>query len=61
MAKFGIRSPRTRQELRNALNPEHAPFVRAKRNAVNLPTAYDDIVVRDERSWKEYRKTQYKA
>jgi hypothetical protein len=35
--------------------------VRPKRSADRLPTAYDDVFLRHQRSWKEYRRMQRKA
>lgn len=53
-----LRYPRTQQERREA-EDKHNPYVRAKRRAVNLPTAYEDIFVRKQKSWKSRRKTRY--
>jgi hypothetical protein len=50
-----LRNPRTTQELRE--NSEHA---RSKRKKPYLPTAYDDIHRTCERSWKKYRRTQWR-
>jgi len=55
----GIRRPKTLREKRLSLvEPE---FVRAKRNAKNLPDTWDDKNVQLQRSWKKHRKTQYKT
>jgi hypothetical protein len=35
--------------------------VRPKRSSHRLPTSFDDIFLRHQRSWKEYRRTQRKA
>jgi hypothetical protein len=35
--------------------------VRPKRSSHRLPTAYDDIFLHHQRSWKEYRRTQRKV
>jgi hypothetical protein len=35
--------------------------VRRKRSSHRLPTTYDDIFLRQQRSWKEYRTTQRKV
>jgi len=35
--------------------------VRPKRSSHRLPTAYDDIFLRHQRTWKEYRRTQRKV
>ena len=52
-----LRRPRTRRDLR--LSFVGAP--RAKRNAANLVTSWDDIERSRERSWKRYRDTQYRG
>lgn len=40
---------------------EGEPPIRARRNATNLPTSWDDIPRNEDKlSWKGYRKTQYK-
>mgnify|MGYP000673914804 CR=1 FL=1 len=58
MAKRFIRYPRTRQELR-ANQDRNDPYVRPARR--NLPTAWDDLYVRHEKSWKEKgREKQYR-
>ena len=38
----GYKRPRTRQESAYSLDEDHAPYIRAKRRKVNLPTVYDD-------------------
>jgi len=60
------RHPKTLQERResqedNEIN-EYNVKIRAKRNAVNLPSYYDDIPRSDRgaRNWKHYRTKQYK-
>lgn len=39
------------------------PAPRAKRNAANLPSSWDDlgIAAREDRSWKRHRRTQWKS
>lgn len=58
-----FRNVRTTQERRISEDPDHKPYVRAKRNADNLPDTYCDIIRRynDKHSWKHHRKTQYKG
>ncbi|MHC4216756.1 MAG: hypothetical protein ACYSWP_25730 [Planctomycetota bacterium] len=62
-AKF-MRRPRTTQERRangtRKVTNRCEYKVRAKRNAVNLVDAWDDIWENTERGWKKHRKTQYK-
>jgi hypothetical protein len=53
MVVFYMRYPRTQQERKANLDRK---WNRAKRNPCNLPTSYDDIWVRRERSWKENKK-----
>ena len=53
-----LRYPRTTQELR-ANQEKNSPYVRGKRK--NLPTAWDDIIVKRQKSWKYLgRKHQYR-
>ena len=52
-----FRHPRTTQERKMA----YGGWNRAKRSRCNLPTNYDDIPIRHYKSWKYYRKTQYKV
>lgn len=53
-----LRHPKTRQEIRENLD-KHDVKVRAKRR--NLPTVYDDIFVKKQKSWKWLkRKNQYR-
>lgn len=42
---------------------EGEPAPRARRNHTNLPTTWDDFQIssREDRNWKRYRKTQWKA
>lgn len=60
-----LREPRTQAARRQAalvlLDDGEVP-PRAKRNANNLPTAWDDVYIHslDNDNWKRYRKTQYK-
>jgi hypothetical protein len=66
-----FRRPRTTNERRancavNTLtevleNHGLAFKVRPKRSSHRLPTVYDDIFLRRQRSWKEYRRTQQKV
>ena len=42
-------------------NHDLAFKVRSKRSPHRLPTAYNDISLRHQRSWKEYRRTQRKV
>ena len=51
-----MRHPRTTQERRESLDGWGRPC----RNNHNLVQAWDDIWMRYQRSWKKYRKTQYK-
>lgn len=51
------RKIRTTQERRAAY--AYPELVRARRNATNLPNAWDDINVKRLKSWKKHRKTQY--
>lgn len=61
------RHPATLQERKNSQNDdeikEYNVKIRAMRNAVNLPSYYDDIPRsdRDSRNWKHYRAKQYKG
>ena len=60
-----FRRPKTMQSRRQAglvLNEEDERPVRARRNAANLPTSWDDwrISSLEDRNWKRFRKTQYK-
>jgi hypothetical protein len=63
MARFrwyhdGYRHPRTAQEIR-ANQKKNSPYVRGKRK--NLPTAWDDISIKKQKSWKYLgRKHQYR-
>jgi hypothetical protein len=53
-----LRHPRTFGELRDSQDG----FNRAKRGKRRLPTVYDDIFVdRQDRNWKRFRKTKWKA
>lgn len=60
------RHPKTLQERRNSQEDdeikEYNVKIRARRNAVNLPSYYDDIPRSDrvDRNWKHYRAKQYK-
>ena len=56
MRKY-MRLPRTTQERR--MNQDG--WGRPCRNLHNLVNAWDDIWKEYQRSWKEYRKTQYKT
>lgn len=53
-----LRHPKTFGELR----ANQDGFGRAKRGRRMLPTVFDDIFVnREDRSWKKFRKTRWKA
>lgn len=54
-----FRKPRTIQELRANAGACALAKPRAKR--CNIPTAWDDMQSRHERSWKSHRVTQYKG
>lgn len=56
----GIRRPKTAQEIRENSNPEVVGLVRGARHRWNIPTSWDDIARRTVKSWKAYRKTQYR-
>lgn len=60
-----FRHPKTQQERRWAEPlPEYdEPAPRPKRNAAALPSSWDDYAVADrqDRSWKRYRRHQYKG
>ena len=45
-----LRHPRTTQELRE--NQGRNPFARGKRRKGNLPSAWDDLWIRSQKSWK---------
>ena len=54
-----IRHPKTTTERRwNEAHKREGIKVRARRNYI--PTAWDDLWVKTQRSWKKYRKTQWK-
>ena len=55
----GYRHPKTIQEIRKSY--DHPELVRKKRNAVALPTWWDNIHINYQRNWKKYRKTQWKS
>jgi len=55
------KQPRTTQEIRWSI--AHKEFVRAKRRKCNLPNSWDDKPrgdVGERKSWKNYRKSQWK-
>lgn len=56
--RFGtcFKSPHTLAEARLSQPDPDVPPPRARRNQANLPTAWDDIVVRRQRSWKVFGK-----
>lgn len=58
-----FRHPKTSQEKKINLSPEHKPFVRAKRN--NLPDAWSDIPIstwnKKHVSWKHLRSKKYRT
>jgi hypothetical protein len=51
------RAPRTTAERRSNQNG----WCRAKRNPNSLPTTYDDLPIRHNKSWKSKRKKQYRS
>jgi len=56
-----MRRPRTTQELRLAAGvvfEDDEPEWRGRRR--NVPTAYDDIILHRDHSWKRHRRTQWK-
>jgi hypothetical protein len=57
-----LRRPKTTQERRvNGKRTDRREYkIRARRNAANLPEAWDDIWATTQRSWKKHRKKQYK-
>ena len=57
----GYRCPHTIRVIRESVfrDPDGAPSLRGRQR--HLPTAWDDIKCRRYRSWKAYRKTQYKC
>lgn len=52
----GIRKIKTTQERRN----NQTGWSRSARNKANLVNYYDDIPAFTQRTWKKFRKTQYK-
>lgn len=54
-----LRHPRTTQELRANSN-KWDPLVRAKRRSRRVPNAWDDLVIRYRKSWKDFRRTQWR-
>ena len=58
--KNHLRHPKTTQEIKwNEAHEKQEVKVRKKR--MRLPTAWDDIWRKSQRSWKKHRKTQWKA
>jgi hypothetical protein len=63
-----LRYPHTQQERRMSFAapcyPENVPHSeirgRARRNACQLPTSYEDIFINYQKCWKLFRKTKYK-
>lgn len=61
-----MRRPRTYREKANALYEIEGEYAftgaqaRAKRNSTNLPCAWDDMLIEKPRTWKRFRRTQYK-
>ena len=47
-----FRNIRTTQERRYSCASEHKPFVRGKRSIRGLPSAWDDIFIHREKTWK---------
>ncbi len=64
---MSYKTPRTRQEAAQAVATEEALEmgfhikIRAKRNARNLPNAWDDKPCHSEKNWKRHRKSQWKV
>ncbi len=59
----GYRNPRTTQERRANSNRELRQFrirIRARRSKNRLPHYWDEIMRERQKSWKSYRRTQYK-
>lgn len=56
LLKRYMRHPRTTQERRASQDG----WARPNRNMKNLPNTWDDIWIKHQRCWKEYRETQYK-
>lgn len=52
-----LRHPRTTQERRFNCDEDHKKLTRGRRR--NLPSAWDDLWIRDKKSWKEKRKQQH--
>ncbi len=67
-----FRAPKTTQEKRYdalfytqlaEIERDHGPFCSRLRNGksgLGLPTTYDDIVFKNQRTWKKTRRTQYR-
>jgi hypothetical protein len=55
--RAGIRHPKTNHERKAN---QDCIWNRPSRNPHRIPTAYDDLWIIGERSWKSHRKTQYK-
>jgi hypothetical protein len=51
-----LRRPRTGNAKRHA----NCPYVRSARRASRLPSSWDDINRTCEKTWKAYRRTQYR-
>jgi len=51
---------RTTQERRIGCDEEHEKYSRPNRHSNNLPEAYDDIIIRNDKSWKSERKSQFR-
>ena len=56
-----FRYPKTANEMRASVDVDHYEYVRPKRRKCHIPDSYDDIMSRQERSWKRKRRKQYKA
>jgi hypothetical protein len=52
-----MRTPKTANEKRRASDP----FVPLARRAPRLPSSWDDIARICEKTWKAYRRTQYRV
>lgn len=53
------RSPKTTNEIRQNADPEIDQFVRGSRKPKNLPSLYDDIFRKSEKSWKSQGKRRH--
>jgi hypothetical protein len=51
---------KTTQERRMSCDYDHKEYTRGRRNKANLSNSWDDIQKTLQRSWKQFRKTQYR-